>query len=274
MKADLHMHTTYSDGRLDYKAVIDLAKANQVDIIAISDHDMVGDAKAMVDYGQSIGVRVLPAIELSTLEQNKSVHILGYFREDNYHDEELLFYYDDIKRKREARAKRIIRKLKEFNDIEITYESVVEQANGLIVRPHIAKAIHLAYPQYNHDYIFEHFLGDHCKAYEPSVEMPVQDGIDLLRKYNCLVVLAHPTLLKPQIKDTVLNYDFDGFEAVYYQNKPGEEEAFRALASSRNMIVTGGSDFHGIKNDTKHGTIGEVSITGADLDLFLKELQK
>ncbi|QMS84571.1 PHP domain-containing protein [Candidatus Xianfuyuplasma coldseepsis] len=274
MKADLHMHTTYSDGRLDPKTVIKRAQQAGMDYIAITDHDTVGDVDAMVEYGHQIGIEVIPGIELSTLYQGKSVHVLGYFRDDSYHHPTMLAYYKDIKTKREKRAKRIIAKLKDYHNIYITYDEVYQNAQGIIARPHIAKAIIDRYPDYNHDRVFDELIGDHCKAYEPSVELPLSDGIQLLRKFNCVVVLAHPTLLKPHIKEAVLTHDYDGLEATYYRNKDGEEAFFTELATSRGMIITGGSDFHGIKNDSKHGDIGDIYIEGDDLDAFLNLLKK
>lgn len=274
MKADLHMHSTYSDGRYTMRELVDEAAQKQIDVIAITDHDVVGDIDDAIAYGNTKGVRVLPGIELSTLEQQKSVHILGYFTDDSYHNEELKQYYIDIKKRRDERAKRIINNLIEYNGIVITYDSVQAEAGGIIARPHIAKAITKAYPDYDHDDIFEHFIGDHCKAYIPSVELPVQEGLDLLKRNNCIAVLAHPTLLKPHIKDPVLSYDYAGIEAIYYRNKPGEEELFKNLASNRNMLITAGSDFHGIKGDTKHGTLGQIVLEGNALENFLQAIEK
>ena len=273
MKADLHMHSTNSDGHKTTFELVDLAKSNGIDIIAITDHDMVGHVEETIQYGLEQGVRVLPAIELSTLEQNKPVHVLGYFRDGSYQSEELKKYFVEIKEKRENRARKIVENLKKYNDIHITYERIAYFAKGIIARPHIAKAIIEAYPEYSHDEVFEKFIGEDCKAYIPSVEMPVLDGIDLLRRHNCVIVLAHPVLLKKHIKDTVLSYDFDGFEAKYYQNKPGDEAFYTSLAKSRNMIITGGSDYHGIPHDTKHGEVGEIYLEGPDLDNFLSLLQ-
>lgn len=274
MKADLHMHSTYSDGRYTMRELVDEAASKQIDIIAITDHDVVGDIEDAIAYGKNRGVRVLPGIELSTLEQQKSVHILGYFRDNSYHNQEMKAYYKTIKQRREDRAKKMIHNLKQYYDITITYESVQEEAGGIIARPHIAKAISKAYPKYNHDFIFDHFIGDHCKAYIPSVELPVEEGLKLLKRNNCITVLAHPTLLKPQIKETVLSYDFDGIEAIYYRNQPGEKKLFTKLAKSRQMLITAGSDFHGIKGDTKHGTLGEIVLDGTPLTDFLLAIEK
>jgi predicted metal-dependent phosphoesterase TrpH len=274
MKADLHMHSTYSDGRYTMRELVEEAAQKNLDVIAITDHDVVGDIEDAIHYGKRLGIRVLPGIELSTLEQHKSVHVLGYFTDDSYHNQEMTSYYVDIKRRREERAKQMIVKLEHYYNIVITYESVQQEAGGIIARPHIAKAITKAYPKYDHDYIFDHFIGDHCEAYIPSVELPVEEGLELLKRNNCITVLAHPTLLKPHIKDKVLSYDYDGIEAIYYRNKPGEEETFTTLAKTRRMLITAGSDFHGIKGDTKHGRLGEIVLQGDTLETFLKRLEK
>ncbi len=108
----------------------------------------------------------------------------------------------------------------------------------------------------------------------PSTDITVKEGIELLRRNNCIVVLAHPTLLKPQIHEKVIAHDFDGIEAVYYRNKQGDEEMYRGIAKERSLFITAGSDYHGIPNDTKHGIVGEMHITGADLDNFLEQLKK
>jgi len=273
MKADLHMHSTYSDGLYTTNELIDMAKNNGVDIIAITDHDTVGDIDSAIAYGKTQGIRVLPAIELSTLEQQKSVHVLGYFTDQSYHSKELVDYFVDIKLKRENRAKKMIANLHNYFDIDISYEQVKSFARGIIARPHIAKAIQTNYPQYDHNYIFTHFIGDDSLAYVPSVELPVQDGIELLRRNHCVIVLAHPTLLKPHIKQTVMTYPYDGLEAKYPLNKPGEEEFFIQFANEHNQIITGGSDFHGIQNDTKHGQIGDRYITGSHLQEFLEKVE-
>ena len=274
MKADLHMHSTFSDGHFTTFELVDMAKKNGVEIIAITDHDTVGSLEDTIEYGKALGVRVVPAIELSTVEQQKSVHVLGYFTDESYRSEELKSYFIDIKTKREKRALKILNNLREYFDIDVSYDRVASFAKGIIARPHIAAAIHEKYPEYEHDYIFKQFIGDDSKAYVPTVELPVPEGIELLKRNHCVVVLAHPTLLKPHIKDTVLQYPYDGLEAKYPLNKVGEESFFIDFAQQNNQIITGGSDFHGIPRDTKHGQIGDVFITGEHLQAFLSMLEK
>ncbi len=269
MKADLHMHSTLSDGRLSPFDVIKRAKKNGADIIALTDHDICGNVEENIALAMEQGIAFIPGIELSTVHENKSVHVLGYFRDDSYKSKDMISYYKEIKEARENRAMKFLTNLKEIFNIKISYEEVLSYSDGIIARPHIAKAVVNNYPEYSFDDVFNKLIGDDSKAYVPTCKLSVEEGIDLLRRNNCVVVLAHPTLLKPHIKDYVLSRDFDGFEAVYLRNKDGEEQQFRTLAITRNLIITGGSDFHGIINDSNHGDIGDVFIKDEDLTNFL-----
>ncbi|MBN2604592.1 MAG: PHP domain-containing protein [Bacilli bacterium] len=273
MKADLHMHTTLSDGRLSPKEVIQRAKAKGVDIIAITDHDICGSVEENTAYAKSIGIQLIPALELSTLYDNKPVHILGYFRDESYQNPEIVEYYKTIKLGRENRAKKFIQNLDEMFQIKITYDEVHAFSNGIIARPHIAKAIVKNYPEYTFNQVFESFIGNHSKAYVSSCEIAVQEGIDLLRRQNCLVVLAHPVLLKESIKDSVLQFPFDGIEAIYFRNKEEDEKAFIQMALDKHWIYTAGSDYHGIENDASHGDIGDRVLEGKPLIQFLQKLE-
>jgi predicted metal-dependent phosphoesterase TrpH len=270
MKADLHMHTTDSDGVKTKEELFELAKVAKMDLISFTDHDVCKNVEVSLTLAKEYGIDFIPGIELSTVYDNSPVHVLGFFRDESYKNEEMMSYYKWIKDNREMRTHTMISNLKEFFDIEITYEEVKGYARSVIARPHIAKAIHHNYPEYSFDYIFEEFIGDHSKAYVPSTRLSVKEGIELLRRNNCVVILAHPTLLKSSIKEAVLSHDFDGLEAKYYRNQKDEEEVFRELVLRRGMIVSAGSDFHGIENDGKHGNLGEVFLDGEDLKLFME----
>jgi predicted metal-dependent phosphoesterase TrpH len=273
MKADLHMHTTLSDGRLSPTEVIQRAKDNGMDIIAITDHDICGFVEENIAFANSIGIKYIPALELSTLYDNKPVHILGYFKDQSYNNPEIIEYYKTIKLGRENRAKKFIQNLDKMFNIQITYEEVHALSNGIIARPHIAKAIVNNYPEYTFGHVFEEFIGNHSKAYVPSCEIGVQEGIDLLRRHHCVVVLAHPVLLKESIKDSVLQFPFDGLEAVYFRNTEEDEKMFIQMAKDKNIIYTAGSDYHGIENDTSHGDIGDRFLEGKPLEQFLQRLE-
>lgn len=273
MKADLHMHSTYSDGLFMSEELFIKAKENGVDVISITDHDIIKGVEDNYKYAQEYGVKYIPGIELSTVKMGKPVHLLGYFTDESYNSTELKSYFKVIKEQREARTRKFITNLKKHFDIEITYEEVLSYSRGIIARPHIAKAISMNYPQYDHNKVFDKFIGDNSIAFVPSCDLSVQEGIELLKRNNCLVVLAHPVLLKNHIRADVLTHDFDGIEAKYYRNQSDDEKTYKGFAKKRNMFITAGSDFHGIKNDTKHGNIGDVFLENDDLNIFLNALK-
>ncbi len=269
MRADLHMHTTESDGLLSREALFAYAKEKGLDLISITDHDTCKHVEDNRRLAKKYNIHYIPGIELSTLYDNKNVHVLGYFRDESYQSKMMLDYYKTIKKGREERAKKFIKNLKKYHNITITYQRLLDISHGIIARPHIAKAILEAYPEYTHNGIFETLIGDFCKAYVKSTELSLQAGIDLLRKHNAVIVLAHPKLLKKSIHDAVCAHNYDGIEAIYGLNTESEIQYYKTLAKKRQMIITAGSDYHGIKNDTKHRDLGDVSLTGDDLTAFL-----
>ncbi len=275
MKADLHMHTTESDGRFSREALFEyVANKKDVDIIAITDHDTCLNVEDNKRLSKLYGVAYIPGIELSTLYKGKSVHVLGYFKGDGYDSKAMKNYYTMIKKGREERAKKFIENLKYHFDIEISYDRLLTLSNGIIARPHIARAIHENYPQYSHDDIFNRFIGDDAKAYVPSTELSTEEGIALLKKHNAVVVLAHPKLLKASIHDEVLKLPFDGIEAIYGMNSSSETTLYKQMAKDRDWLITAGSDFHGIKNDSSHKDVGDVTLSGDELEAFLKSVNK
>lgn len=275
IKAEFHCHTTASDGNLSPTEVVKLAKANGANILSITDHDTVDGLLEAKEACDKYNIRFIPGIELSCNHNNESIHLLGFFKGDGYTSKELIAFLDDLKSNRISRAKSIVDKLKEHFDIHLNYEDVLALGDGVIARPHIAKAIINAGYNYSTDYIFDKFIGNNSPAYVPNKHISVPDGIKLLKKYGCLVVLAHPKLIKKTPLKTLLEFDFDGIEAIYFQNFKRETDEFISLANSRGLLITSGSDFHGICNeDKKHGMVGTMEIDEYFLNKFLEVYSK
>lgn len=261
LKVDFHVHTTSSDGTLSPKEVIQRAHKNNVKYLAITDHDTLTGLSEAIEESMKYDITLIPGIELSTQFNNESVHVLGFFKGDSYKNEELIKELDIIKNHRVIRAKKIIYKLKEEFNIEISFEKVLKDAKDTIARPHIAREIiNCGYP-YTLDEIFDNFIGKGCKAYVPTLKLTTNDGLDLLRKYNALVFLAHPKLIVKTPISEFLSMNFDGFESIYYQNSFEENQRFLKLASENNLLISCGSDFHGdLESDTRHGDIGSMEL--------------
>lgn len=273
-KGDFHLHTKNSDGKLSPKELVNLAKKEEVDIIAVTDHDTVSGLEEAVREGFNIQVKVIPGLELSTLYNGKSVHVLGYFRDINLINENLKAFLKEMSDYRVYRAKKIVESLYEIFNIKLSYEKILKDTNGIVARPHIAKAIIEAGYDYSWEYIFENFIGDDSPAYIPNKKLSTEDGIKLLQSSNALIVLAHPVLIKSINLEELLKLPFHGIEAIYSMNS--EEDTARLLnyANNYDKIVTAGSDFHGISSDDlKHSsTVGEVFLDGKGIEAFLNKL--
>lgn len=268
--AEFHCHTTASDGRFSPSQVVEMAKNKNVELLSITDHDTTEGISEALNRANEISLNFIPGIELSCNHNGESIHILGYFKGNDYKDETLIKFLNNLKRNRETRASSIVKNLDKYFNIKINVDDVLKIGNGVITRPHIAQAIVNAGYPFDFQHIFNKFIGNDSPAYVPNKYISIPEGIELLKKYNCVVILAHPKLIKKTPIKNILNYDFHGIEALYYQNFKRETDEFISLAKSRDMIITCGSDFHGIsKDDTKHGSIGDMFLSEEDFKKFM-----
>ena len=273
IKCDLHTHSTASDGRYSPSEVVKKAFERGVKYLALTDHDTVSGIEEANAEAEKLDIHFIPGVELSTTYKGETVHILGYFKGDDYKNPDLNHFLEDLKTKRIERAHEIVRRLKKFNDIEIDVNDVLKNGKDTIARPHIAKAIMDAGYNYTKEYIFDNFIGDHCPAYVPANKLDAEEGIKLLRSYNAIVVLAHPVLLKKLNVLDVLHLDFDGIEGIYGLNTPEDTKNFLKIVDQKNIITSCRSDSHGYEgDDKKHGILGSMSIEEERLKKFLDKL--
>lgn len=272
-KGDFHMHTNASDGKYSPKELISLAKQKGIDILAITDHDTTDNLDDAIEAGLDLNVKVIPGIELSTLHNKESIHILGYFKDDSFKNKNFQDFLKDMKEYRIWRAKKIIDNLYMFFKIKIDYETILKNSNGVIARPHIAKAIMESGYNYTFDFIFRNILNDKSPAYVPNKKISIEEGIKFLKSVNATVVLAHPVLIKNTSLEEIIKFDFDGIEAIYPANTEKDTNRLIDMAKKHNKIITAGSDFHtGDKSDTKHGILGDIYLDDEGIQKFLNVL--
>lgn len=273
VKVDFHVHTSASDGLLSPKDIVRRAKMNDVKFLAITDHDTLTGLDESIAEGIVQKIKIIPGIELSTQHNGESVHVLGFFKGDTYKNQQLIDELNKIKNHRILRAKQIIQKLEEEFQISLNFDDIAKHSKDTVARPHIARAIVDAGYDYSHDYIFDNFIGKGCKAYVPTLKLSTVDGVNLLKKYNALVFLAHPKLINNTSIDEFLKMNFDGIEAIYFQNTSQETDYYLKIVENNNLLTSCGSDFHGdIVNDTRHGDIGCMNMTDYQLKSLLTAL--
>ena len=269
-KVDFHVHSTCSDGLLTPENVVKRAYEKSVKYLALTDHDTVSGLDIAKAKAKSLGINFIPGIELSTNYNKESIHILGFFKDESYKDKKLINYLDELKERRNIRAIKMIEKLKEEFNIIIDKDKLFKKANGgVIARPHIAYEIIESGYNYTKDEIFKKLIGKDCPAYVPTTKISPEEGINILRKHNALVFLAHPILIKKSPLTDFLSFGFDGIEGVYFQNSKEDEKKFINFALKNNLLISAGSDCHGDFNgDTRHGDIGCMDLEEKYLKAF------
>lgn len=274
IKVDFHTHSNYSDGVYSPATLIEMAKENGLSYYALTDHDSVSGIEEARLKSESLNINFIPGIELSTENNDESVHLLGFFKDSSYQNIEFLKTLDTFKENRKERARQMILKLKKYYNIEIDYQSIASQNSDLIARPHIAKAIMKANYPYTFNQIFDRFIGKDCKAYVKAARISTKEGIDLLHKYNALVFIAHPVFVNKTKIESFIEMGIDGIECVYPKHSPKEQKNFAKIADKNNLLISAGSDFHGLENDIKHGPLGSMFLDDDHLNLLLKALKR
>jgi len=271
-RLDLHLHTTHSDGSFTPTEVIDLAQKAGVTALAITDHDITTGVLEATVAGQKHGIDVIPGIEISSLLGNSELHILGYFLDcqDAQLNERLVL----LRESRHRRNPKIIERLQAAG-IDITYEEVRALAGtDSVGRPHIARVLMEKRVVASAKEAFDQWLADGRPAYVPR-ELPTpSEAMQWIRAAKGIPVLAHPTWVKTTegtLTDLVRRLKaegLDGVEVHYSTHTPRQTRDYLALAKQLDLLVTGGSDFHGLtKPDIEVGVgKGALHVPGSLLD--------
>lgn len=271
---DLHVHTTASDGLFTPSQVIEKAVRAGLKGIAITDHDTVdGIAEAIGCAAQYPGFVVVPGIELNTNQDQQSVHVLGYGMDfTSYRFVEKL---GQMRQWREERAQAIVQKLKCLG-YSIEYDEVQHQAQGAIGRPHIARVLAKKNLVPSANWAFGHLLTRGKPAYVPRHPFTPIDATNLIHEFHGIAVLAHPGLIHHQnlVTDLLDRHPacFEGIEVYYPAHEPYQVEKYRAMAETRGLLMTGGSDFHGEGTSEHAPNIGFRGINDELYSVFQKEI--
>lgn len=268
MFSDLHIHSTFSDGRLSPSELVKIAIEAGLDYIAISDHDCLDGIEEAQRCARGSSLVVIPAVEFSCViaDVEKEIHILGYIKNyKNKNLQKLLKYFSEA---REKRAKGIVAKLAELG-VTINFEDVKEIAGyGTVGRPHIAKAIVDTGLARNVWQAFDEFLNEGAPAYMPKAAFSVDAAISAIHNAGGLASWAHPPMeIMRQHIDYYGKIGLDGIEAWHPLLDSRDRRRARRMAQKNDLFFTGGSDWHSIERD---GPFGSYRVKTEDIDGFLK----
>lgn len=243
-KTDLHVHTTASDGRFPPAEIVRLAVLKGITTLAVTDHDTVSGLEEAKNEAFMRRLAFIPGLELSTVYDDVEVHILGYGIQ--YEDGRLADVLHNLMQSREKRAEKIVDKLNTLG-YPVTMEEVRKKAgSGSMGRPHIAMVMQ------DHGFVEDiqdgvtRFLNPGCPAYIPRLRISPLDAISLIRESGGIPVLAHPgDDLPQQLLPLCVENGLAGLEVYHPKHTPQLVRHFYDMAVLYNLLITGGSDFHG-----------------------------
>ena len=270
MRADLHMHSVYSDGKKTPQELIEIIHEKGLDVVALTDHDSYLGIPEFELEAKKYGIRVIRGAEISSNIGSHPVHILTYFKGEI--PSQVHAFCQEVKEKRRARALKMAHLLESEFNLKINFAKL-EAFKGNLTRGNLYYAILEDNDVVDSQETFDKYLSSSSPAYIPSTEATPKEVYDFFRGFKCLIVIAHPMLYKKEVVDEIINYGFDGLEAYYPNYKYENEEYFLNLAKEHNMFVTAGSDFHK-DDDHKHAPIATSTLSGENLEIFLERLER
>ncbi|HTW64493.1 MAG TPA: PHP domain-containing protein [Bryobacteraceae bacterium] len=250
---DLHSHTNESDGTASPLELVELALERGVEALAISDHDTFAGYDEALPEARTRGLDLVCGIELSTRVpsgKSQSGHLLGYFLHQPA-TAEFRAWLDELIEGRRDRNRRLIASLRD-KGVDIELPEVERLGRTLTGRPHFARVLINKGYAANFDEAFRRYLGETAPTYVERYAPYVAEAIERVRNAGGLPVLAHPIRLgirDPNAEEAFIRELRDaglrGIEVFHSDHRPADMERYGAIARKYNLLVTGGSDFHG-----------------------------
>lgn len=249
---DLHLHTTASDGRCTPGELVDRAAGAGIAVMAVTDHDTVASVRDVEAHAGRQGIEAIAGIEITAVDEGADVHVLGYFFEPEHPG--LAAFLVEQRESRVARVEAMAGRLAELGlpiDVGPLVEEARRQSLRSIGRPHVARAMVAAGHVADTKEAFDLWIGRNGPAFVPRAGTPPETVIAIVQRAGGLASLAHPgrTTTDTRIVSLVQS-GLDAIEAHHPDHDAAQVARYERLAGELQILVTGGSDFHG---DPAHG---------------------
>lgn len=245
MFADLHMHTSFSDGTYTPEELAGHAHRHGLSAIALTDHDTVEGCERMQAACDKLGIEFIPASELTIEIDGHEIHLLAYFI-DILHPR-LLTELAKFQLVRQNRIREMTARLNALG-VPLAAEAVFKIANCRAPgRPHVGRALVAAGLCKTLDEAFDRYLKKGRPAWVPKFKMSADDAVALVHEAGGLAVLAHPGLNRTdEVIPGLVALGLDGIECFHTRHSTATSEHYLMLAEQHHLLVTGGSDCHGM----------------------------
>lgn len=245
-RADLHTHTTASDGTLCPAEHVKWAAGQGLAALGITDHDTIAGWEAAFAAAREASIEIVPGCELSTEVGKTEVHILAYYFDPE--EQGMAELLERMRGGRRARAAEAVAKLHKLGFTQVTLERILELGGESVGRPHMAAAMVEAGIVRTLNDAFDRFLTRGKPAYVPRPKLTPEEAIAIIRQAGGVSVVAHPGLIRDDkwvrhfIKEGVM-----GIEAYHTDHSENQRQFYARWAFDAGLICTGGTDSHGPK---------------------------
>jgi 3',5'-nucleoside bisphosphate phosphatase len=264
---DLHMHTLYSDGVFSATELLDMVRGCGVVAFAVTDHDTLAgyeEIKGMLKNGDP---ELIPGVELSVAVGEDDVHVLAYLFDPK--NDEMTQALAEFQTRRRERGRQIVEKLVTLG-LEIPFGEVERTAGEAVIgRPHIAETMVNLRKVSSYQEAFDRYISRNSPAYVPKVTLEPKVTIDLVHRAGGMTVLAHPFVDdSARHLDMLQHLGLDGIEVYHSSHTPQDVGRLTRMATSRGLVMSGGSDFHG--REGRYGSVGSQRVP-AELLVRMKQ---
>lgn len=269
---DFHLHSTFSDGTYTPEELVGLASEKKIKAIALTDHDTISGIKRGKKAAVNKKIDFISGIEFSADLYGKEIHILGLFIDEN--NPRIINLIEELKKDRLDRTEIILEKLANHKIYIDKKEILQEVKSDLISRTHIADKMREKGYIRSHREAFTKYLGSGGRAYLPKDNLTPERAVEVIKEVGGLAFIAHPKLIRLRkriVLDLIyklMNFGLDGLEVYYPGFTPQDRDYYEKICKENNLIMTGGSDFHG-KNR------GKIDVgAGVAPDILYEEMKK
>lgn len=243
--ADLHVHTNFSDGTFSPEEVIQHASKIKLSCIAICDHDVLDAIGPCLAAGEKYGVEVIPGVEVTAEKQGCEIHMLGFYIDRK--DEAFRAKLAQLCAQREKRIYDMIDKLKKHKINLDPGEVFKLSGKGSIGRLHLARMLYKKGYVATVDDAFRKYIGNNKSCYVGKINLTPEEAIDEIIKARGIPVLAHPGVMgKDEFIPSYIKHGLMGIEVYHTDHPPAAARRYEAMAKENNLLMTGGSDCHGL----------------------------
>lgn len=266
MKADLHVHSTASDGTATPRELVSLALERGLDVLAIADHDSVSGLAEAFDAAEGTGLTLIPAVELSAVSHGIDVHILAYFVDPT--DDRLRAELSELRAARLRRARAMVSALSDAGHAVSIDDVLALSDGGAVGRSHVARALVGSGAAESVSDAFQRFIGRGMPFYVHKDSKSPETVISAVRAFGAIPVLAHPGVTEADsLVPALVEAGLLGIEAYHADHTAEQRIAYARLAAELGLLVTGGTDYHGTA--AANPELGTVDIPEAAVSALL-----